>query len=150
MKTVIVYDSVYNNTEEIANSMGEAIGTDAIVIKAGEAELSSLESVELLIVGSPTYGGQPTPEMKKFLNKLTAGSLNGISVAGFDTRVPAGWVKLFGFAARKILKKLQSRGGNPVMKPEGFYVSGTRGPLVDGESKRAADWAKDVVKTAGK
>jgi flavodoxin len=129
--------------------MGEAIGEGAGVIKASEAERANLESVGLLIAGSPTYGGRPTPEMKNFLDKLTGGSLNGVSVAGFDTRVPAGWVKIFGFAARRILKKLQAKGGTPVMKPEGFYVSGTKGPVVEGELKRASDWAKDTVKSVG-
>ncbi len=145
MKTLVVYDSVYGNTEEIARSIGEAIGDEAKVVKAGESGPGDLESIDLLITGSPTYGGRPTPKMKEFIDNIKAVSLEGVKIAAFDTRVPATWVKIFGFAAGKIEKRLKSQGGKPAVKPEGFYVSGTRGPLVDGEYERAAGWAKEIA-----
>ena len=105
MKVLVVYDSVYGNTEEIAQSMGKAIGDDAKVVKAENAGPSDLESVELLIVGAPTYGGRPTPKMKEFLDTIRSTSLQDVKVAAFDTRFPATWVKIFGFAAGKIEKQ---------------------------------------------
>src|SRR4030042_1828191 len=144
MKVLVIYDSVYGNTEEIAKSMGEAIGSDAKVVKAENSGLTDLESVELLIAGSPTCGGRPTPKMKEFLDTIKTVSLKDIKIAAFDTRFPATWVKIFGFAAGKIEKQLKSQGGKSVIKPEGFYVSGTKGPLVEGEYERAAKWAQDI------
>jgi len=32
------------------------------------------------------------------------------------------------------------------MPPEGFLVTGEKGPLKEGELERAADWAKLVIK----
>lgn len=145
MKILVVYDSIYGNTEEIANSMGEAIGNEARVAKAENSGPDDLEAVELLIAGSPTYGGRPTPKMKEFLDSIRAVSLKGVKIAAFDTRVPATWVKVFGFAAGKIEKRLKSQGGTSVTKPEGFYVSGTKGPLVEGEYERAAQWVQDII-----
>jgi flavodoxin I len=149
MKVLIIYDSIYGNTEEIAKSMGETIGSDARVVKAEDSRPADLESVELLIVGSPTYGGRPTPKMKEFLDTIRSTSIKDVRVAAFDTRLPATWVKIFGFAAGKIEKQLKSQGGKSAIKPEGFFVSGTKGPLVEGEYERAAKWAQDIIGTNG-
>ena len=145
MKVLVVYDSVYGNTEEIAQAMGDAIGSEVKVVKAESFSPADLESVELLIAGSPTYGGRPTPKMKEFLEAVKAISLKNIKIAAFDTRFPATWVKIFGFAAGKIEKQLKSRGGKSVIKPEGFYVSGTKGPLIEGEIARAAQWVQEII-----
>jgi flavodoxin I len=145
MKVLIIYDSIYGNTEEIAKSMGESIGGDARVLKAENSRPADLESAELLIAGSPTYGGRPTPKMKEFLDTIKSTSLKDVKVAAFDTRIPASWVKIFGFAAGKIDKRLKSQGGKSIIKPEGFFVSRTKGPLVEGEYERAAKWAQDII-----
>ena len=72
MKVLLVYDSVYGNTEKITQAMAEAIATsgEAKLLRAGEANPPELESIELLIVGSPTHGGRPTPAVQDFLNVL--------------------------------------------------------------------------------
>ena len=145
MKVLVIYDSIYGNTEEIAKSIGEAIGSEAEVVKAENSVPPDFESIELLIAGSPTYGGRPTPKMKEFLDTIRVTSLKDVKVATFDTRFPATWVKIFGFAAGKIEKQLKSHGGKSVIKPEGFFVSGTKGPLVEGEYERAAKWAQDII-----
>jgi flavodoxin len=145
MKVVVVYDSVYGNTEEIAKSIAESIGEEVKVVKAESTGETDLESIDLLIIGAPTYGGRPTPNMKEFLNRIKAVSLKNVKIAAFDTRFPAAWVKMFGFAAGKIEKRLKSQGGESVIKPEGFFVSGTKGPLVEGEYERAAKWAQDII-----
>jgi hypothetical protein len=45
--------------------------------------------------------------------------------------------------ARPIADKLVEKGGRLIFPPEGFYVSGTEGPLKDGELERAAEWGKN-------
>jgi hypothetical protein len=76
-------------------------------------------------------------------------------VAAFDTRFPpeqidevgilAFFVRLFGYAAEPIEKRLTRAGGEPVVSPGWFYVSDTEGPLLDGELERAADWARQIA-----
>jgi len=146
MKALIVYDSAYGNTEKIANSIGAEISSDVKVVHASKVDSPDLESVELLIVGAPTYGGRPTPPVKGFIDKLAENSLKGISVAAFDTRLPQRWVRIFGFAAGKIAKSLKAKGGN-LRGSEGFFVVGGKGPLREGELERAASWAKQIVKS---
>ena len=70
-----------------------------------------------------------------------------MDVASFDTRISAKWVGIFGYAAGRIGKDLKKKGGNLILPPEPFYVKATRGPLKDGELERAANWAKNVLKS---
>lgn len=146
MKTLVVYDSLYGNTEKIAQAIGGGIGGEVKVLRTGDVNLSELESVNLLVIGAPTHGGRPSPTMKKFLDNISGGSVNGKSVAAFDTRVSTKWVGIFGYAAGRIGKNLDKKGGNLVCNPEGFFVTGTQGPLKQGEEERAAGWAKELVK----
>ncbi|MFC1866275.1 flavodoxin family protein [Chloroflexota bacterium] len=146
MKALIVYDSAHGNTEKIASSIGAAISGDVKVAHVLKVDPSELKSIEILIVGSPTYGGRPTPPVKELIYKLDKNTLNGKSVAAFDTRLPHRWVKIFGFAAGKIANSLEAKGGN-LLASEGFFVMGGNGPLEEGELERAASWAKQIVKS---
>jgi flavodoxin len=145
MKVLIVYDSVYGNTEKIARAIAEAItpSNEVKVLGAGEANPSDLESTNVLIVGSPTHGGRPTPSVHSFLNKVP--KLQGINVAAFDTRITTKFVRVFGYAAGRIANNLKKKGGILIASPEGFFVTGGQGPLKEGELERAAAWAKGIL-----
>jgi flavodoxin I len=149
MKALIVYDSVYGNTEKIARAITEAItpSGEAKALRAGEANASELASIDLLIVGSPTHGGRPTPAIQDFLNKVALPSLKGINVAAFDTRSQAKLARIFGNAAGRIAGHLTRKGGVVVASPAGFFVTGTKGPLKEGELERAGAWAKGILES---
>jgi flavodoxin I len=147
METLIVFDSKYGNTEKIAKAIYDAVNGNVRVIRASIANPAELGAVDLLIVGSPINGGRPTPAIQGFLDGLTEFSVKGKKVAAFDTRFSKRWVKVFGFAADKILDNLKSKGGIIASSPEGFFVKGTKGPLKEGELERAAGWAKEIFKT---
>ena len=149
MKVLVVYDSLYGNTAEIAKAIGSGITGEVKVLPVGEVEPSDLESLDLLIAGAPTQGGRASPPMRDFLNELPKSAVEGVNVAAFDTRMTTKWVKLFGYAAGKIGKALKKRGGNLLLKAEPFYVTGGKGPLKEGELERAAQWAKQVVESKG-
>ena len=55
MKTLIIYDSTYGNTEKIAQTIGETIAGQVILVS--DVTPSDLKRFELVIVGSPTHGG---------------------------------------------------------------------------------------------
>jgi flavodoxin I len=147
MKALIVYDSVYGNTEKIARAIADAITAsgEVKVLRAGETNPSELASIHLLIVGSPTHGGRPTPAIQDLLNKVTQPSLKDINVAAFDTRSQAKLARVFGNAAGRIAGQLTKKGGVLIVSPEGFLVTGTKGPLKEGELERAATWAKGIL-----
>ncbi|HLB28353.1 MAG TPA: flavodoxin family protein [Dehalococcoidales bacterium] len=145
MKALIVYDSLYGNTEQVAKAIGGAMA-GAKVLRAGEANPSELNGIDLLIVGSPTQGGRNTQAIRAFLDKIPASSLKGMKVAAFDTRLSTKWVGVFGYAAGRIASDLKAKGANLIALPEAFFVTGTKGPLKDGESERAAGWLREIVK----
>jgi flavodoxin len=149
MKALIVYDSVYGNTEKIAKAIAEAItpSNEVKVVRAGEANPSELASVNLLIVGSPTHAGRPIPAVQDFLKRLPERSLKGVNVAAFDTRISTRIVGVFGYAAGRIAGNLKKKGGTLVASPEGFFVAGGQGPLKEGEPERAAGWAKGILQS---
>ena len=149
MKALIVYDSVYGNTEKIARAIAEAItpSGEVKVLGVGEANPSELASIDLLIVGSPTHAGRPTPAVQDLLNKVPKLSLQGINVAAFDTRITTKLVRVFGYAAGRIAGNLKRKGGTLIASPVGFFVTGGKGPLKEGELERAAGWAEGILES---
>ena len=145
MKALVVYDSATGNTEKIAQAMAAAIGGDVKALRAGEVNPADLKSLDLLIVGCPTYGGRPTPAMKELLGKISPDDINGVNVATFDTRLTAKIARVFGFAAGRIAKALKGKGANIIGTAEGFLVVSGKGPLKEGELERAAAWARGVA-----
>jgi len=145
MKALIVYDSVYGNTEEIARAIGDTITGEVRVLRAGEANPPDLEAIDLIVVGAPTQGGRATAAINEFLARVAGPVIKGINVAAFDTRLSKRWVGVFGYAAGRIAKGLKKQGGTLVVPPEGFFVEGTKGPLKEGELERAAAWAKGIA-----
>jgi flavodoxin I len=123
MKTLVVYDSLYGNTRTIAQTIGETIPGEVELLHVGEAKAAGLEAYE----------------------QIQARALEGVNVAGFDTRLTNRLITLFGTAAPKIAKALQKKGGTLAGPPGGFYVTGGEGPLKDGEIERANAWAQELV-----
>jgi flavodoxin I len=148
MMAIVIYDSVYGNTEKIARAIAEGISVDTRAVRPDEVSPDDMKSIDLLIVGAPTQGGRPTPPIREFLKKIPASVVKGNNVAAFDTRISAKWVGIFGYAAGKIAKSLKKMGGNLLANPEAFFVTGTEGPLKEGEVERAGAWVKQLI--AGK
>ena len=154
MKVLIVFDSQFGNTEKIARAIGEGFSENDKVKVVRVSEAKELGGVDVLIAGSPTQGGRPTERLRDFLNRIPENGLKGISVAAFDTRILekdqnfalSMLMKTIGYAAEKISKMLESKGGKLVAQPEGFIVKGKEGPLAEDELERAKDWAKQVIK----
>lgn len=153
MKTLVVYDSFFGNTEKIAQAIGGALG-DAQVVRVGAVQPAHLAGLQCLVVGSPTRAFQPSPATKQWLNSLPAGSLNGVKVTAFDTRMDVKAANnailtfmagIFGYAAQPMAKKLAGKGGTLAAAPEGFIVKASEGPLKEGELERAVAWAKQMA-----
>lgn len=144
MKALVVYDSVYGNTKAIAVAIGAAVGGEARVVRSGEVCPLDLGAGDLLIAGSPTYGGKPTPAMLSFLDGISEAAVKGVNVAAFDTRLSSRLAGVFGYAAPKIAGGLEAKGGKLVLPPEGFLVNGKKGPLVDGEMEHAVKWSGSI------
>ncbi len=149
MKTLVIYDSVFGNTEKIAQSIAAALDTNAIPVS--QVDAGQLRDLDLLVVGSPTRGFRPTEGISKLLNGLPKNHLAGVRAAAFDTRIVLETidskalrflVDKGGYAANTIAKILEKKGGRLAAPGEGFFVTGEQGPLKNGELERAAEWAR--------
>ena len=154
MKAQVIYDSVFGNTEKIAQAIGQALGSpeEVAVLRVGDVQSQQLTGA-LLIVGSPTRAFRPTPATTELLKRIPKNGLAGVKVAAFDTRLSLDevgssvlrfMVNLFGYAAKPIAARLEKKGGELAAPPEGFIVQGTEGPLKEGELERAAEWARRI------
>jgi flavodoxin len=154
MKTTVLYESQYGNTETIAGAIATAASAELRPVVTGE--VFRLDPGDLLIVGCPTQGGRPTKAITAWLASLPDRGLEGISAAVFDTRfAPAehGFglrllMRVIGFAAPRIASQLERKGATLVTPPEGFIVRGKEGPLKQGETERATAWARALVQEA--
>ena len=156
MKILIIYDSFFGNTANIARAIGEALSpkNQVEVVRISALKPEQLTGVDLLIVGSPTRAFRPTKPIVKFLKNLPNGALKNVQVAAFDTRInPAEGnsrflnicVKLFGYAAGPLARLLVRKGGRQICEPAGFFVKASEGPLKEGELQRATEWVKNVL-----
>lgn len=153
MKALVIYDSKFGNTQEVALAIANAIGPDVKARQVEEVEDGDLLGLDLLVVGSPTQAGRATKPIQALLKGIPAHGLSGTDVAAFDTRIePAGLLKLvaavFGYAAPKIDAALRAKGGRIVAEPTGFTVTGTEGPLADGELQNAVKFALALMPPA--
>ena len=162
MKAMVVYESEFGNTQQIAQAIAGAMrqtlgdGGEVRVVHVREVRPEQLDALDLLVVGCPTQKFSPMPATKRFLKSIPKRSLEDVKVAAFDTRITeeefashgvvvAKLAAVFGYAAEPIAKRLQKKGGELAMPPEGFYVGGTEGPLLDGELERARQWGGRVI-----
>jgi flavodoxin I len=148
VKTLVLYDSVYGNTEKIAQAIGAALPGPVEVLRVTRVTAGDLVGVELLIVGSPTHGAMPTDTTQRLIERIGAPDIAGGRAATFDTRF--GWkiARNWGFAAPRMADALLEKGWSLAASPEGFIVRGLRrGPLKQGETERAAAWARTLVQT---
>lgn len=84
MTNLVVYDSVYGNTKLIAQNIAKSISAKSININ--DLKNSDLDNLNLLVIGSPTYGGQATPKIRQFVKDLLKEFLINTKIAVFDTR----------------------------------------------------------------
>lgn len=157
MKTLIVYDSQYGNTEIVAQVFKHVLEQhgEVEITRVGAVTAEQMQGLHLLVVGSPTQRLTMTEGMKSFLAGISSGALKGVRVAAFDTRLTQAeidknpplpfFVRIFGYAAGRIARRLKNKGGQLVVPAEGFFVEGMKGPLVKGEVERAEAWAKQLV-----
>jgi hypothetical protein len=158
MHAVVVFETLWGNTEQVAREIAEGFGLEAAELVEAVSAPAVLESdVDLLVVGGPTHAFSMSSEKTRESARQQGATnipLRGIRewiatlsspgrdvlVATFDTRVTS--PRLPGSAAKKAMKRLVVLGFRPAAKPESFGVHGYSGPVTDGELERARRWGE--------
>lgn len=148
MKSLVIYDSEFGNTEQIAQVVANRLGEfgQARTLRVEIADPQDLEGIDLLVLGSPTQGWRATQPFKSFVDLFPEGSMDGLPAAVFDTRFKMTEV-LTGSAAKRSSKQLRKLGLELLLPPESFFVKSKEGPLYEGELERAASWAVKLAET---
>jgi hypothetical protein len=157
---LVVFESMFGNTEAIARAICDGAAERGVVATAVDvaAAPTDLVDVALLVVGAPTHVlGLPRPRTRASARQQGAPAaeaggvrewLAGLSrpdgaipAACFDTRLRS---PFSGSAARAIRRRLR-RLGFRVENPARFTVTGTAGPLAEGELDRARLWGAELA-----
>ncbi len=145
MKTLIIYDSTYGNTKQLALRMAETLRAYGPVQAIPVTAIDQLDHPQwdILLLGGPTQIHRISPPLGVLLSILPRRALHGRCAAVFDTRYrKPRW--LTGSAARQIAAKLRRAGATLLQPPESFFVEAAKGPLLEGELARAAEWASSL------
>jgi flavodoxin len=153
MKTLVIFDSQFGNTERLAEVIAQALGAGEPVWAADGAAKAALglRDWDLLIIGTPTQNHTVSPTMRALLQETPHVALKGAHVAAFDTRYRMARL-LSGSAADWIAARLRRAGAELVAAPESFFVEWDTPPpgeqrrrdherLEAGEEARALAWA---------
>jgi hypothetical protein len=164
MRALVVYESMFGNTRDVAAAIADGLGAHADVelVEVGAAPAELPEDVALIVVGGPTHAhGMSTAKSradsaKRFEPGLVSPGI-GIRewletvadaafvprIALFDTRIKGPGL-LWGSAAQSAAKQLWRARIRTFVPPESFHVGGPTGPvvdrLIDGELERARAW----------
>jgi hypothetical protein len=160
VKALVVYESMFGNTEAVARAVANRLSEAFEVTLSDVREMPPVHDVDLLVVGAPTHAwglsrpstrvdaarkgtirtGATEVGLREYLN--LSPTLSGVAAAAFDTRIDKAWS---GSAARKAHRELRRLGCRMLLPAKNFAVTGTTGPLVDGEQQRAGRWAAELT-----
>jgi flavodoxin len=160
MQTVVIYDTLFGNTEQIARAIGHGAGTvgEVRVMSVAEASQSLPARPDLLLVGGPTQRHGMSPALRAFIDALPPSSVRGVPASSFDTRYRMATF-LSGSAAKDTADRLRKAGGQLVAPPESFFVEQEKPPkgvkpavgmahLLAGQLDRAEAWGRTVAAVA--
>jgi hypothetical protein len=163
MKAIVVYESHWGNTAAIARAIADGFGPEALVLTTDEASPAALTEADLIIAGAPVMAfSLPSDKMLASLagdtKAPTPPDLSHISMRAWLANLPAGRGRSAEFetgvrwspggATGTIEYKLEQAGFPRLAKSRRFVVSGTYGPLRDGELARAQQWGTELAAAA--
>jgi flavodoxin len=161
-RAVVVYESMWGNSEQVARAVAAGVGEvmSVRVVPVADAP-TDLADIDLVVAGGPTHAftmsrastRRDAREQGAPLGSVATGMREWLSAlpdehrrwfAAFDTRVTK--VKHFpGSAARSAARLGRRHGFQLAVAPESFYVLDVEGPLADGEVDRARTWGHSVA-----
>jgi hypothetical protein len=160
MRSLVVYESYFGCTREVAEAIGTGLAQvgSVRVVPVGDARGLSFTGIDLVVVGGPTHAHGLSKEhsrevavergardssttttgfgLREWFDELGPGAG---SAAAFDTRID-GSPLMTGRASKGIATRLHRHGFQLVAEPESFLVS--HDVLLPGEAQRARAWAE--------
>ncbi|MET0780604.1 MAG: flavodoxin domain-containing protein [Microbacterium sp.] len=161
MRALVVYETLWGNTEKVARAVADELGrTMSVEVVDVDSAPDSADGYDLVVIGGPTHAFSmtrpstregavnqngapraPAQGIREWLGHL-AHAAAPVTAAAFDTRVNS--PRLPGSAAKAARHELRSLGFDVGIKAKSFRVHGYEGPLIEGELDRAREWAREL------
>jgi hypothetical protein len=167
MHALMVYESMFGNTRQIAEAVADGLRTGATVnlVDVADAPTRISGDVDLLVVGAPTHAlslsrpatraqaadqakaaGLPAPRstelgVREWLVRLPVAP--GLTAATFDTRVRRPFLP--GSAAHAMARRLRRSGCDVLDRGRSCFVTAAPGPIDTGEIDRAREWGRQLA-----
>jgi hypothetical protein len=163
MRALLVYESMFGNTQRIAKAIAAGLSSivDVTVTDVAHAPALLPADIEAIVVGGPTHafsmsrpqtrqqaaargahGDVADRGIREWLAGLPA-EHEQLPFVAFDTRVD---MPLVPGAASHSASRFARKHGFHVLEPQSFLVEGYEGPLVDGELERAQSWGEGLAR----
>jgi hypothetical protein len=169
MRALVIYESMYGNTHQIAEAITEGLNLldEVQLVPVADAVQSMVDQADLIVVGGPTHAhGMSRESTRKSAVDAAAKPRKGLHVdpeasgvglrdwfeslgtvhgkaAAFDTRTN-GPAVLTGHASKGIARSLRHTGLDLIAEPESFLVDKAN-HLLPGERGRALVWGENLA-----
>jgi len=161
MKALVIYESMFGNTEKVAGAIADGLRESFEVALADVNTMPGAYGMDLLVIGGPTHAfGMSRPSTREQAaqrGEIRPGAadvgvreyldcsprLTGMFAAAFDTKVDK--PHLPGSAARRAQRHLRRLGCHIALPAKSFLVKGTTGPLGADEATNARQWGAAVA-----
>ena len=151
---IVIVESCFGSTRAVAEQIAQGLhegGVAAQVLSPEQATADRIADAWLLALGAPTHNrGLPTATSRAQAGNgdtmglrewLAAAQIAAdVRLAAFDTVIRRSW--LSGSAAKRIARALR----RPKISVHSCVVTGSRGPLADGQAQAARDWGTQLAR----
>jgi hypothetical protein len=163
MRACVVYESLWGNTAAIAAAIAEGIGPGAVALPTDEATADRVVDADLIVAGAPVMAFRlPTDGMRTKAAQAAAaprpGDVAHPTMRTWLAAMPGGWALTAAFETRfrwspggsigAIERALKTKGYCKLAPGAKFLVTGTYGPLREGELERARAWGRALAEHA--
>lgn len=164
MKALVIYESMFGNTEAVARAIAAGLRETFDVTVADVSTMPRAFGMDLLVVGGPTHafgmsrpstreqaaqqGTVPPPVVDIGIREYLdcAPRLTGMPAAAFDTKMDKPFLP--GSAAHRAQRQLRRLGCRIVLPARSFLVTDTAGPLKEHEESSARQWGTALAAAA--
>jgi Flavodoxin len=170
MTALVLYESMFGNTRQIAEAIGDGLG-EVTEVRVDLVSAVADPTADLVVVGAPTHAHslprassrQDAAEWARDSEKHLALEPDAAAPGVREwldalTHAPAAWAafgtradipRIFAGDASAAIEKRMRRLGSPAVAPSECFLVTLDNELVDGELERAREWGRSLGRIVG-
>ncbi|MDD1721264.1 MAG: flavodoxin family protein [Euryarchaeota archaeon] len=148
MKALVIYDSLYGNTEKVARALASGMregGIDVECVRANTVDVGTLRAYDMIVIGGPTHSMGLSDTMKTFTKQLKEAAVKNKQAFAFDTKYDS---RFAGSAGKKIEQRMKQNGMKVVVPHASAIVLGKEGPLKEGTEAQFKQIGTELARSA--